>query len=134
MEFVGKESQPESIEFFYKLINYFYENRKFYRKALQIKGQNSFSDHFREYLVPVTIEFLKNTYKEDYTEKSTDFFALFIADAITCAIERWLLDRTSMSSEEFWELLLSSIISVHKKISRDIQIIEQSREHNGESD
>lgn len=26
--------------------NYFYENRSFYRKALRVKGQNSFSENF----------------------------------------------------------------------------------------
>lgn len=36
--------------FIEKICGYFYENHAFYRKALQIKGQNSFSDHFREYI------------------------------------------------------------------------------------
>ena len=36
--------------FIEKPCRYFYQNHSFYRKALQIKGQNSFSDHFREYI------------------------------------------------------------------------------------
>lgn len=32
---------------------YFYENQSFYRKALQIEGQNSFVEHFRETLKPL---------------------------------------------------------------------------------
>lgn len=35
-----------------KICRYFYQNHGFYRKALQIKGQNSFRDHFREYIQP----------------------------------------------------------------------------------
>ncbi|MEF2795654.1 MAG: TetR-like C-terminal domain-containing protein [Hydrogeniiclostridium sp.] len=31
------------------LCSYFYENRNFYRRALRVKGQNSFSEHFREF-------------------------------------------------------------------------------------
>ena len=132
MEFVGQKSLLQSLDFFKELLDYFYENRRFYRKALQIKGQNSFSDHFREYMVPVVMEFLKHTYQEEYNSEHADFFTLFITDAITCAIERWLLDKNCMSSDEFLQLLLSCIISVHKKVTRDIQIIEQSRERNGE--
>jgi len=83
-------------------------------------------------MIPVVMEFLKHTYQEEYNSEHADFFTLFITDAITCAIERWLLDKNCMSSDEFLQLLLSCIISVHKKVTRDIQIIEQSRERNGE--
>ena len=38
--------------FIEKICGYFYQNHLFYRKAMQIKGQNSFSDHFREYVRP----------------------------------------------------------------------------------
>lgn len=134
MEFVGQKSLLQPWDFFKELLNYFYENHRFYRKALQIKGQNSFSDHFHEYMVPVVIEFLKNAYQEEYKTEHTDFFTLFVTDAITCAIERWLLDKNCLSSDEFFELLLSCIISVHKKVTRDIQLLENSREYNGEHD
>lgn len=42
--------------FIEKTCRYFYQNHSFYRKALQIKGQNSFSDHFREYIRPLIAE------------------------------------------------------------------------------
>ena len=42
--------------FIEKINRYFYQNHSFYRKALQIKGQNSFSDHFQEYIRPFIAE------------------------------------------------------------------------------
>lgn len=42
--------------FIEKNCRYFYQNHSFYRKALQIKGQNSFSDHFQEYIRPLIAE------------------------------------------------------------------------------
>ena len=36
-----------------KICEYFYKHRTFYSKVLQIEGQNSFTEHFRDILVPV---------------------------------------------------------------------------------
>ncbi len=67
--------------------DYFYENRAFYRKAFQIKGQNSFSDHFRELSQPL----FKNRLAALVGEENTDEFVLdFFTDASLSALERWL--------------------------------------------
>ena len=81
-----------------RVCEYFYENRSFYRKALKIKGQNSFADHLREFcrpLVRVRISHLLSA--ADVDEFVLDFFS----DALLCAIERWLLDKNCMPPEEF---------------------------------
>lgn len=85
-------------EFIEKMAAYFYENHAFYRKALQIKGQNSFTEHFQEYVRPllrVRLEYL-------YADESLDEFTMdFFADAIVCGMERWLLKKDCLPPEEF---------------------------------
>ena len=93
-------------EFLEELCRYFYENRDFYRKALQIRGQNSFEEHFREMLLPVEAEYLRGVFPEKELEQ---FHINFYADALLCALERWLLDEKSMPPEEFVRMLRSCI-------------------------
>jgi len=77
---------------------YFYENRKFYYGAFQIKGQNSFSDHFIEYIRPILkIHLVCLLGSEQVDEFSIDFFT----DAVLCTMKRWLLTKDCMPSEEF---------------------------------
>jgi len=77
---------------------YFYENRNFYRSALQIKGQNSFSDHFTEYIQPILKIHLAGLLG---SEQVDDFYIDFFADAVLCAMKRWLLKKDHMPPEEF---------------------------------
>lgn len=108
----------ENIEELIRLLcNYFYENRTFYRKALQIEGQNCFKDHFREYMNPV-IEARMQRYFE--RGDKVEFFVQFITDASVNAMERWILDRNCMPPEEFTEMLKSCVVAIAEKISRDV--------------
>lgn len=77
---------------------YFYANRRFYRKALQIKGQNSFIDHFREYIRPLLMSRLVYLFGP---EKVDDFEIVFFTDAMLCAMERWLTQKDCMEPQEF---------------------------------
>lgn len=77
---------------------YFYENRSFYRKALKVKGQNSFSDHLREYCRPLLKTRIANMIDDNVAD---DFVIDFFADAMICAIERWLMDKACMPPEQF---------------------------------
>lgn len=93
-------------EFIYDLCCYFYENRDFYRRALQVTGQNSFSEHFRELLLPI----IENNLKEIMGDQEvTDFHINFFADACMCAFERWLLSKDCMPAKEFYDLLRSCL-------------------------
>ena len=53
MEISDEIPTDDRWELIERVCDYFYENRKFYQKALRIKGQNSFSDHLREYSFPL---------------------------------------------------------------------------------
>ncbi|MBR2957830.1 MAG: TetR/AcrR family transcriptional regulator C-terminal domain-containing protein [Clostridia bacterium] len=84
------------------LFVYFYENKNFYRKALEISGQNSFTEHFQEILVPIIKKKL-----EDLMGSSavTDFQIYFLTDAFFCALKRWLLDKNCVPPDEVLEQL-----------------------------
>ena len=83
---------------FDSLCDYFYRNRSFYRKALLIRGQNSFSDHFRELLTPVQRKLLSKLLS---SPSIPPMYIDFFNDAIICALERWLTSRDCMPPEKF---------------------------------
>lgn len=81
-----------------KACNYFYQNHTFYRKALQIKGQNSFTDHFREYIRPLLMNRLTYIFGPDQVD---EFDIAFFTDAVLCAMERWLLAKDCLTPQQF---------------------------------
>ena len=84
------------------LCNYLYENRAFYRKALMITGQNSFTEHFRSVLFKRVRKDYCTTIK---VTDVTDFQLNFFTDAIVMAFHRWLSDKDCMSPDAFLEQL-----------------------------
>lgn len=97
-----------------KLCAYFYDNRDFYRKAMRIKGQNSFPEYFREVLTPVLEKRILTLLN---TEENLEFYSTFYADAFICAIERWLSKKDCMKPDKFVELLKSCIYYVAEKVN-----------------
>ena len=109
VEFVAlsqSESDASPWEGIERVVEYFYENRSFYKKVLRIEGQNSFSDHFRDLCSPVLTERMKKVFK---TSEVTDFQVNFIVDGIICALKRWLVGSECMPPKEFIEQLQSCI-------------------------
>lgn len=83
---------------FEMICEYFYENRNFYRKALRITGQNSFSEHLREFARPL----LRDRIVSILNGKTVPQICIdFITDGLVCSIERWLLDKDCIPPEEF---------------------------------
>ena len=96
----GTECLPldDRWELIERACEHFYADRVFYRKALLIKGQNSLSDHLREYLFPL----IKIRIAQFLSDDAADEFTInFFTDAVLCAIERWLLDKHCMLPEAF---------------------------------
>lgn len=89
-----------------KLLAYFDNNYDFYSKAIAIKGQNSFSEYFREYVHPIMTQRLTALVGEKDTYQ---FCVDFLSDAFCCAIERWLLAEDHMKWQEFFDLLKTMI-------------------------
>ena len=102
----SKNTIMDGWEFITALCDYLYENRTFYRKALKIEGQNSFSDHFQEMLSSVVGLHIKEILEG---EDAQDFHVHFFTDGIVAAIKRWILDKNSIPAEEFVQLSKSCI-------------------------
>ncbi|MDD2971033.1 MAG: dihydroxyacetone kinase transcriptional activator DhaS [Lachnospiraceae bacterium] len=99
-------------DFMEDLCNYFYENKSFYRKTLNVEGQNSFSEYFRDIVASVLSDDLKEMFKD---EPSIDFFVDFYTDAFVGAIKRWLT-KGNMSAEEFVRLLKKGLLRTSNQI------------------
>lgn len=103
---VNEKTYVNMWEIMPKLCDFFYENRIFYRKALCIKGQNSFSEHFSELLFPVIANRLRDILNEKEVQ---EFQVTFIADAVVMAFQRWIVENDEMSPKDFMCQIKSSI-------------------------
>jgi len=114
---VSRNRNDDHWELFETLSDYFYENRSFYRKALKITGQNSFSEHFREFLFPL----LKKRLEEIASIKDIhDFGVLLLVDVIICAFERWLSEKNCMPPQQFVSIIKSLTQSVSASLYEEM--------------
>ena len=119
---VSHSNYKERWAFIEKICQYFYQNHGFYRKALQIKGQNSFSDHFREYIQPLLADRISDLFGQKQLDQfTTDFFT----DAVICAMERWLLSKECMPPEQFLEKVKALTEESARSICRELVQAEQ---------
>lgn len=129
----SSETYHERWGFIEKVCEYFYQNRDFYRKAFQIKGQNSFSDHFIEYIHPI----LKSRLVDLIGSEQVDEFDIdFFTDAVLCAMKRWLLAKDCMPPEQFTfriqRLIQSGAIAIYQEIVHEMaQPGDISQNHDG---
>lgn len=94
---VTKDSaHMEGWGFMEKLLQYLYENRAFYRRAMEVKGQNSFHEHFRALLLPEIGARLITLLPADTV---TDFQVGFFTDATLGAMEVWLREKEPESPQ-----------------------------------
>lgn len=85
---------------------YLYNNRDFYRKALKIQGQNAFSDHMREFMLPTLKARLSTMFEEDAID---DFTLNFFSDAVLSSMQRWLGEKDCMRWDEFLKKMYTII-------------------------
>lgn len=99
------------------LFRYFDDNKGFYCKCLEVEGQNSLSEHFMELLVPKIKERLQEIMAES---NLSDFQSYFLADAVCCAVKRWLTGKEQMSCEDFLQNMKTCICAISSYVaSRD---------------
>lgn len=74
------------------ICGYFYENRNFYQKALRIEGQNSFTEYFRDLLIPMIGEYMGDVFQD---EENWDFYVQFftVASALPLKNGFWKKNR-----------------------------------------
>ena len=93
-----------------EICNYLYENHSFYQKVLTYRGQNSLSDHFREVCYPVF------AHRMMLTLENTEVPPLlidFLADAVICAIERWITAKEPIPPDELLTGIRACIQGIH---------------------
>lgn len=117
MEVASRDRYPNFWKLMGNLCDYFYTNKEFYCKAMKIQGQNSFLEHFKEYLYHSISTYFDSSSEE---EERVRFYVFFLTDACVAAIERWLLPKDGISPREFLELMQSSIANIGQKVSWNI--------------
>ena len=75
----------------------FYRSQDFYRRALEIEGQNSFRDYFSESTAPVFRLFASRIVPEEDAEAVIGY----MADAFLIIMYRWLRQNCPGGPEEF---------------------------------
>ena len=85
-----------------RLCVYFAQNRAFYKRVLDVTGQNSFYEYFGEVLEVS----LKETLDPFFVEgEHHEFYISLFAEAIRSVILRWVRSEDAMPPEEFVHLL-----------------------------
>lgn len=117
----ASEHSEDRFKAIYEICSYFDKNRSFYRKAFKIKGQNSFSEHFREWCQLLLKQRLTYLIGED---EANDFAVDFFSDACLGSIERWIMDKNPMSPEEFTARIKSLILNGTKALYKELNPTE----------
>ena len=110
---VQKTLHGESWEVIIAMSELLYNNRAFYRKALQIQGQNSFSEHFHEMLfsiISTRFDELMNI------GKGHEFQTRFFTDALVMAFKKWIIEDTDMTPNVFLEEIRGCLEIVKEKV------------------
>lgn len=92
------------------LCTYFYNNRNYYKKLFNVEDYNSFSNHFRSFLMPHIDKKLRSCYADRIDEFTLNFFA----DAVICAIKRWIDNPECIRPEDFVEKI-ESLVSISRE-------------------
>ena len=90
------------------LCDYFYQERTFYIRALEVRGQNAFRDYFREFFYHSVEPFLALEKEPGLQDEVAVFYSHFISDAVLLAIIRWLTEGARLSPEDFVRLMRES--------------------------
>ena len=100
-----------------RICHYLYDNREFYYKVLQLQGQNSLPEHFREFLLPL----LQDRMEELIGPGDIHQIGVnFLADGIVCSIMRWLLDKDCIPSEQFVSVIREVVECTALAVCKDL--------------
>lgn len=110
-------SYENRLKFLEILCDYFYKNRIFYRKVLEVKGQNSFSEYYEDFMYKI----IKHRYISaniDYV--INDFYLDIIAGGTVWALNRWITTKNAPTPDviipELTELLELTIERKYKEL------------------
>lgn len=106
---ISTEKMDIKMDILRKICDYLYDNKTFYKNAFEVKGQNSFSEYFRDILHSILETNLSAYFKNDKSNNNVEFYASFYADAIQISIEKWLREDPMIPPDEYVNLVMSTI-------------------------
>lgn len=110
-------------EIFFHLIHYFYENQSFYRKALAVKEQNSFSDYLYKHTKTLYLSLIKDPEKGTLSNEHRIFLASYYSHGFVGLIKDWL-EQGCQTEPEALSQLFEQI--VHQQLRKSIhQLVER---------
>ncbi|MDD4565615.1 MAG: TetR/AcrR family transcriptional regulator C-terminal domain-containing protein [Eubacteriales bacterium] len=114
VEDVIKNPTETSEELLQRICDFFYENKSFYINALQVTGQNSFSEYFNEIMQKIILIRIENMIAKG---ENKEFYANFFADAICVSITKWLLNGAEITPQKFVNLIKSAMAEIAIEIT-----------------
>lgn len=102
-------------ELFDDLCVYFYGEREFYKNALEIEGQNSFREYFREAVEPILRHFMSDELEE---EEGRTFYLAFFCEGFLAAIMNWLAEGFQIPPEVFLDTVHQIIETLAERVLR----------------
>ena len=94
---------------------YIDKNRRFYRSAFSVEGQNSFRECFCESLEPMLISFCE---QQSTSGKEAKHMANYLAVMISSAFVHWLEERNPMGAADFSNMLRTFFSGVSERLLR----------------
>lgn len=110
--------QLSSWEMFSQLCHYFYREREFYRRAIQIRGQNSFRDCFCDAITP-SLEEMASDWMEGGRDKK--FYTTFFGDAILTSVLRWLSSPQPEPPERYLEHIHHVLVVGARRVLSELE-------------
>jgi len=99
-----------------RLCEYFAQNKTFYRRALEVQGQNSFYEYFGDVLAASLREILDPFFVEG---EHHEFFITLFAEALRSVILRWVREDEDIPPAEFVQLLKAATMGLGYKVFRE---------------
>lgn len=85
-------------DYFPQICEHFYNDRAFFRNAIQVEGQNSLRTYCQELLYPLFMRDYKDTFISD---KSAEFYIRRITDALFEYMKEWLKSEPCIPPDKF---------------------------------
>lgn len=92
---------------------FLYESKDFYRNALSVSGQNSFSEYFSELLRTLVLARAEDMFE---AEEYRDFYATFFTDAFAAATFRWLSEGAATPPGRLADMMKRAVEAAAAKV------------------
>lgn len=125
---VSLDQCADDWDYYCRLCNYLYQEREFYRRALQIQGQNSVRDVFYEVFTPIVVTMVEKLFSD---EEEAPFYIDFFGDAFLASILRWLSAPEPEQPEVYLERMHRLVVNASRFVLSELKDHEAQRKAEG---